>query len=96
MVTLPFIIIIIFFLLLYVGPASDHFSEHLLEHPCLYRSREASLWDSPPLQGVFLLLSGWKPMGAHVGGQDAAGQYLFKVTVHSHYSGLTLFSCLIF
>ena len=74
MVTLPFIIIIIFFLLLYVGPASDHFSEHLLEHPCLYRSREASLWDSPPLQGVFLLLSGWKPMGAHVGGQDAAGQ----------------------
>ena len=77
-------------------PLYDRCSDHLQEHPCLYRSREASLWDSPPLQGVFLLLSGWKPMGAHVGGQDAAGQYLFKVTVHSHYSGLTLFSCLLF
>ena len=44
----------------------------------------------------FLCLSGQKPMDAHVGGQDAAGQYLFKVTVHSHYSGLTLFSCLLF
>ena len=67
MVTLPFIIIIIFFLLLYVGPASDHFSEHLLEHPCLYRSRDAGLW-MPPLQVILLPLSGQKPMGVHVGG----------------------------
>ena len=34
-------------------------------------------------------------MGAHVGGQDSAGQYLFKVTVHAHHSGLTLFSRLL-
>ena len=77
-------------------PPYDHFSDLLQEHPCLCRSRDASLWNSSPLQGVFLPLSGQKPMGAHVGGQDAAGQYLFKVTVHSHYSGLTLSSCLLF
>ena len=39
---------------------------------------------------------GLKPMGVYVGGQDAAGQHLLKVTVHSHYSSLTLFSCLLF
>ena len=55
-------------------PPYDHFSDHLQEHPCLCRSRDASLWNSSPLQGVFLPLSGQKPMGAHVGGQDAAGQ----------------------
>ena len=77
-------------------PPCDHFSDHLQEHHCFCRSRDASLWNSPPLQRVFLPLSGRKPMAAHVGGQDAAGQYLFKVTVHSHYSGLTLFSCLLF
>ena len=60
------------------------------------QEQRCSLWNSPPLQGVFLPLSGWKPMGAHVGGQDAAGQCLSKVTVHSHHSGFTLFSRLLF
>ena len=50
------------------------FSDHLQEHPCPCRSRDASLWDSPPLQGVFLPLSGWKPVCARVDGQEAAGQ----------------------
>ena len=44
----------------------------------------------------FLCLSGQKPMDAHVGGQDAAGQYLFKVTVHSYYSGFCVLSSLCF
>ena len=48
-----------------------------------------------PLQGVFLPLSGRKPMGAHRC-PDAPGQYLSKVTVHSHHSGFTLFSRLLF
>ena len=60
------------------------------------QEQRCSLWNSPPLQGVFLPLSGRKPMGAHVGGQDAAGPYLFKVTVHAHHSGFTLFSRLLF
>jgi len=44
----------------------------------------------------FLCLSAQKPMGAHVGGQDAAGQYLFKVPVHSYYSGFCVLSSLCF
>ena len=64
----------IIIIIIYVGAPSDLFSDHLQEHPCLCRSRDASLWDSSALQGVFLPLSGWKPMCAHVDGQDAAGQ----------------------
>ena len=33
------------------------------------QEQRCSLWNSPPLQGVFLPLSGRKPMGAHVGVQ---------------------------
>ena len=48
-------------------PPSDHFSDHLQEHPCLCRSRDAGLW-MPPLQVILHPLSGQKPMGIHVGG----------------------------
>ena len=61
-------------------------------------SRDADLWASPPLQGVFLPLSGQKEAhGCTCGWATCCWTMcLFKATVHTDYSGLTLLSSLLF
>ena len=96
-VTLPFIIVVVicgcpFWPLLWT---SSRASLPLQEQRCWpVNASPASYLASFEWTEAHGYTCGWAT--GYIGCPDAAGQYLFKVTVHSHYSGLTLSSCLLF